>query len=92
LDANLLLTCARLAIRAELYGKARSYLETSLNSRPRLETYQILASLAEQLGERDRAYDTLNKALVYAVGRKAILPKVRARRFERRQSNDRRER
>jgi hypothetical protein len=57
-----------------------------------LETYQILASLAEQLGERDRAYDTLNKALVYAVGRKAILPKVRARRFERRQSNDRRER
>jgi HemY protein len=92
LDASLLLTCARLAIRAELYGKARSYLETSLSTRPRLETFQILASLAEQLGERDRAYKTLNDALVYAVGRKALLPKVRARRIERRQSNDRRHR
>jgi HemY protein len=90
LDANLLLSCARLAIRAELYGKARSYLETSLGTRPRLETYQILASMAEQLGERDRAYKLLNDAVVYAVGRKANLPKVRARRIERRQSNDRR--
>ncbi len=91
LDANLLLTCARLSIRAELYGKARSYLETSLNSRPRLETYQLLASLADQLGERERAYKTLNDAVVYAVGRKANLPKVRARRMERRQSSDRRQ-
>jgi HemY protein len=90
LDSNLLLTCARLAIRAELYGKARSYLETSLSTRPRLETYQILASLAEQLGERDRAYKVMNDALVYAVGRKANLPKVRARRLERRQGSDRR--
>jgi HemY protein len=92
LDANLLLTCARLAIRAELYGKARSYLETSLDTRPRLETYQLLAGLAEQLGERERAYKALNDAVVYAVGRKANLPKVRARRIERRHSNDRRAR
>lgn len=92
LDANLLLTCARLAIRAELYGKARSYLETSLGTRPRLETYQILANLAEQLGERERAYKALNDAVTYAVGRKANLPKVRARRIERRLSNDRRQR
>jgi HemY protein len=90
LDANLLLTCARLSIRAELYGKARSYLETSLGTRPRLETYQLLASLAEQLGERERAYKALSDAVVYAVGRKANLPKVRARRIERRHSNDRR--
>jgi len=90
LDANLLLTCARLSIRAELYGKARSYLETSLGTRPRLETYQILASLAEQLGERERSYKVLNDALTYAVGRKPNLPKVRARRMERRQGNDRR--
>jgi HemY protein len=91
LDPNLLLTCARLAIRAELYGKARSYLETSLSARPRLETYQILASLADQLGERERAYEVLSDALNYGVGRKANLPKVRARRLERRQ-NDRRQR
>ncbi|HTE42825.1 MAG TPA: heme biosynthesis HemY N-terminal domain-containing protein [Steroidobacteraceae bacterium] len=91
LDANLLLTCARLAIRAELYGKARSYLEASLGTRPRLETYQLIASLAEQLGERERAFKVLNDAVNYAVGRKANLPKVRARRVERRQ-NDRRQR
>jgi len=91
LDANLLLTCARLSIRAELYGKARSYLETSLSTRPRLETYQILASLAEQLGERERSYKVLNDAVIYAVGRKPNLPKVRARRFERRLGNDRRQ-
>jgi len=92
LDPALLLTCARLAIRAELYGKARSYLETSLSVRPRVETYQILASLAEQLGERERAYKALNDAVAYAAGRKANLPKVRARRVERRQSSDRRQR
>jgi HemY protein len=91
-DANLLLTCARLAIRAELYGKARSYLEASLGARPRMETYQILAALAEQLGERDRAYKVMNDALTYAAGRKAVLPKVRARRVERRHSSDRRQR
>jgi HemY protein len=92
LDPNLLLTCARLAIRAELYGKARSYLETSLSTRPRLETYQILAGLAEQLGERERSYKVLNDAVAYAVGRKANLPKVRARRLERRLGSDRRQR
>lgn len=92
LDPALLLTCARLAIRAELYGKARSYLETSLSVRPRIETYQILAGLAEQLGERERAYKALNDAVTYVAGRKAALPKVRARRIERRHSNDRRQR
>ena len=56
-DAALLLTCAQLATRAELYGKARSFLETSIAIRPRLEAYQLLASLMEQLGERERAIE-----------------------------------
>jgi HemY protein len=90
-DAALLLTCAQLAARAELYGKARSYLETSIAIRPRLEAYQLLASLMEQLGERERALKALNDALTHAVGRKANLPKIRARRWlERRQSDRRR--
>ncbi len=76
-DAALLLTCAQLAARAELYGKARSYLETSIAIRPRLEAYQLLASLMEQLGERERAVKALNDALAFAVGRKAKLPKIR---------------
>jgi HemY protein len=90
-DPTLLLACARLSIRAELYGKARSYLETSIAIRPRLETWQLLASLFEQLGERDRATQALNDAVIHAMGRKPTLPKIRARRWlERRQSDRRR--
>ncbi len=88
-DAALLLSCARLAARAELYGKARSYLETSIAIRPRLEAYQLLASLMEQLGERERAMKALNDALAFAVGRRADL-KIRARRWLERRQGDRR--
>jgi HemY protein len=91
-DAALLLTCARLCIRAELYGKARSYLEASLAIKPRLESYLVLASLADQLGDRDRAIKVLNDALIHAIGRKANVPKVRARRPLDRRNIDRRKR
>jgi HemY protein len=88
-DAALLLTCAQLAVRAELYGKARSYLETSIAIKPRLDAYQLLASLMEQLGERERATRALDDALTLAVGRKANL-KIRMRRWLDRRQNDRR--
>lgn len=89
-DAALLLTCAQLAARAELYGKARTYLETSIAIRPRLEAYQLLASLMEQLGERERALQALNDGLTIAIGRKAALPKIRARRWIDRRQGERR--
>ncbi len=89
-DAALLLTCARLSMQAELYGKARSFLETAIAIRPRLEAYQLLAELMEQLGERDRATKALQDALVHALGRKAKVPKIRARRWQDRRLADRR--
>jgi HemY protein len=90
-DSTLLLTCARLSIRAELYGKARSYLEASLAIKPRLEAYQLLANLLDQLGEREHAIAALNDALTMAVGRRANLPRVRRRFFvERRRGDERR--
>ncbi len=89
-DAALLFTCARHSIRAELYGKARSYLETSIAIRPRLEAWQLLANLFEQLGERDRAIKALTDALAHAVGRRAAMPKIRARRWVDRRQADRR--
>lgn len=89
-DAALLLTCGRLSMRAELYGKARSYLETSLAIRPRLEAYHLLAGLMEQLGDRERATKALNDALIHALGRKPSLPKIRARRWIDRRQSDRR--
>lgn len=90
-DSTLLLTCARLATHAELYGKARSFLETSLAIRPRLETYQLLADMLEQLGERDRALKVLHDGLARAIGRKHRLPRIRHRPWiERRQGERRR--
>ena len=90
-DPGLLLACARLCVRAELYGKARSYLEASVAIKPRLDAYQLLASLSEDLGDRERALKVLNDALIHAIGRKPNLPKVRARRpLERRQIDRRR--
>jgi HemY protein len=89
-DSALLFACAQLATRAELYGKARSFLETSIAIRPRLEAYQLLANLMEQLGERERSLKALNDALAFAVGRKANLPKIRARRWLERRHSDRR--
>jgi HemY protein len=89
-DSALLLTCAQLAARAELYGKARSFLETSIAIQPRLEAYQLLATLMEQLGERERAMKAMNDALTFALGRKPNL-RVRPRRWlERRQTERRR--
>lgn len=89
-DAALLFACAQIATRAELYGKARSFLETSIAIRPRLEAYQLLAYLMEQLGDRDRSVKALNDALAFAVGRKTNLPKIRARRWQERRHIERR--
>jgi HemY protein len=89
-DAALLLSCARLSMQAELYGKARSYLETSIAIKPRLEAYQLLAALMEQLGDRDRAHRALQDAIVHALGRKTKLPTIRARRWQDRRQADRR--
>jgi HemY protein len=78
---TLLLSCARLAIHAELYGKARSYLETMLAIQPRLEGYQLLAELLEQLGERDRALKVCMDGMVHALGGRTRSPRVRINRW-----------
>lgn len=78
-EPALLVACARLCLRAELYGKARSYLETSHALRPRAETAQLLAQLLEDLGEHERAVRVLSEGLALATGRKADLPPVRRR-------------
>ncbi|EKD54117.1 MAG: protoporphyrinogen IX and coproporphyrinogen III oxidase HemY, partial [uncultured bacterium] len=47
----LLLCLGRLSIQNSLWGKARSYLETSLSFSPSAETYSVLAQLLEKMGE-----------------------------------------
>jgi HemY protein len=50
-DAGLLLCLGRLSLRCRLWGKARDYLESSLNFERRPETCAELARLLAQLGE-----------------------------------------
>jgi HemY protein len=49
-EAELLLTLGRLCIQRELWGKAQSYLEASLATRPTQEAHSALARLHERLG------------------------------------------
>jgi HemY protein len=79
-DPDLLASCARLCLRAELFGKARSYLEASLARRPSSENSLILAELLEQMGEREAAMRCLREAVTRSVGRRPNLPRVRLRR------------
>lgn len=62
-DPDLLLTAARLCLRNELWGKARSYLETVLSLRPSPEVYQEYGALLNQLGEADAAADAYKDGL-----------------------------
>jgi HemY protein len=79
-DPELLATCARLCLRAELVGKARSYLEASLARRASSENSLILADLLEQIGEGTKATECLRRAVTLSVGRRPNVPRVRVRR------------
>ena len=62
-DPDLLLTAARLCLRNELWGKARSYLETVITLRPTPEAYQEYGALLTQMGEADAAADAYRDGL-----------------------------
>jgi HemY protein len=79
-DPDLLASCARLCLRAELYGKARSYLEASVARRPSAENSLLLADLLEQLGDRTGAAQVLRDALYRSAGPRPGPPRARLRR------------
>jgi HemY protein len=62
-DPDLLLAAARLCLRNELWGKARSYLETVISLRPSPEAYQDYGALLNQMGEADAAADAYRDGL-----------------------------
>lgn len=62
-DVDLLLTSARLCLRSELWGKARSYLESAIALRPSPEAYHEYGRLLNQLGEGDAAADAFREGL-----------------------------
>ncbi len=62
-DAALLMTAARLSMANELWGKARSYLESSLALTPAPEAYALYGRLLTQLGEDDGALSAYRSGL-----------------------------
>ena len=79
-DADLLLTAARLCLRTELWGKARSYLETVIAIRPTAEAYQEYGRLLARLGEGDAAAEAYRDGLNLAAGNdRPAIPDLRRR-------------
>lgn len=69
-DATLLLTAAKLSMVNELWGKARSYLESSLGIEPEPASWALLGELLDQLGESEAA------ARAYQSGLRMVAPGV----------------
>jgi HemY protein len=67
-DSQLLLACGRLCLKNQLWGKARSYLETSLAIHPSPEAWQIYGELLVQLGESGAASEAFRQGLAAASG------------------------
>ena len=62
----LLLTLGRLSVRNKLWGKARTYLEESIEINPLPEAYRTLASVLDELGEHDAAMVQYQRGLELA--------------------------
>lgn len=62
-DPALLLAAGRASVRHQLWGKARSYLETSLAIRPAPEAYRVLGQLMARVGEAQSASRAFERGL-----------------------------
>jgi HemY protein len=72
-DAMLLLSLGRICMRLQLWGKARSYLESSIGLQDNPEAYQALAEILEQVGEANEAAQYYRSGLNIAT-RKSKMP------------------
>lgn len=68
-DPELLLCVGRLSFRVQLWGKARSYLETSVLMRPSADAYKELAALLEKLDDKKSALEYYRTGLTLALQR-----------------------
>lgn len=71
-DPDLLLAAARLCLRNELWGKARSYLESVIGLRPSPEAYREYGRLLAKLGETDAAAEAYRDGLNLVAGSGAL--------------------
>lgn len=83
-SAALLLTAGRLCVVAKLWGKARSYFETSIMLGGRPEAYEELGKLLRLLEDPDDALRAYSDGLAVSLGRKVKAykpPKPKPRRI-----------
>lgn len=73
-DPSLLLTLGRLCLQNRLWGKARDYLESSLNLQRNPETCAELARLLAGLGDTERSNQLFQEGLVLLDERLLALP------------------
>jgi HemY protein len=69
----LLLALGRLCLHNKLWGKARSYLETSINFNPTAEAYRELGLLLERMGESEGATFNYRAGLELATGAVGVM-------------------
>ena len=65
---NLLQVAAKLSMRAQLWGKARSYIESSIAIEPTPQRYQLHGELLQHLGDAGLASDAFKKGLQILTG------------------------
>ncbi len=73
-DAVALLTAGRLSLRCKLWGKARSYLEASVNVEPTAEAYNELGTLLERMNETEAAAECFREGLRLVPGCEQTTP------------------
>ena len=73
-DPDLLLSAGRLALRNELWGKAREYFEASLSYSKRADAYNELARLLAHLGEHETSNRYFQEGLLLAADSVVDLP------------------
>jgi len=64
-EPTLLLTLGRLSLRAQLWGKARGYLEACVNRNGPIDAFRELGRLLEHMGEDDNALQIYRQALTH---------------------------
>lgn len=62
-EAVLLLSLGRISVRSQLWGKARSYFQESLNLEPSAETFIEYGKLLEHLGDANAAMESYRDGL-----------------------------
>ncbi len=74
-QAALLYTLARLSLRNQLWGKARTYLESSIGAGASVAAYRDLGALLEQMGDSEGALNCYRQGAQLATGEGvALLP------------------